>query len=505
MRKLISMVFLCTVLLGWSQVPQKINFQTVLHQTEGSIISNQSVKLIINIIANSENGDIVYREEHTVQSNQFGLVNLQIGTGTVLYGDWVNILWGQEDQYLMIELDTTGSGNDYEDMGVAQMLSVPYALQAAATETHFIWEEVGNDIFYLDGDVSIGQDSASQDMELATDLKIEVSSDQSDFASNDLIKIVMDADTAEPTINWTDENDVYKASISVQDFTTNPLTSSKRFLINTANNSDYRRSHFEVTYGEDIADVFIQNSRLIVENEFASGNMEQGTNNILWADNWVNNESKFAIGNKNWIEEGLYNDVAAETYTNGENNFLLLNAADELKRAQVIFRRGNAEWKIRNDESMLTFRRNDSKKVKIMPDGKVKLGSNDPQFKLDVYGDVNIPEGYAYLIAGVESEGKYAEYFESEESVKLGSPVGMNLQTGLVRNYQQGDVFVGIACEPTGFIANAENSKKENFILVGLEGLVEINQQKNHISNHQVYTNDGQRIGVLIGGKVLLN
>lgn len=503
MKKLILMGFLCSVLLGWTQAPEKINFQTVLHETEGTIMANQPVKMIINIISESANGDIVYREEHTVQSNAFGLINLQIGTGTVLYGSWQNILWNGQDQYLMIELDTSGTGNSYVDMGIAQMLSVPYALYANESETSNIWQENELGIHYNNGNIAIGTDVADEDLVLAQDLKIEVSSDQTNLSANDLVKIVMDADTAEPTINWRDENDLYRASISVEDFTTDPLTSSKRLKLYTIDNNGSRRSHMEVTYDENIADVVVQDARLIAENGFTSGSISTPGQNIFRSHNWVNDGNKLGIGDKNWETDGVYGNAAAEMYSNGQDNFLLLNSADELDRVQAVFRRGNAEWILGHDE-VFYFKRNDSKKIKFMPNGNIKIGSNDPVYKLDVYGDVNIPVGYSYLIGGGKSSGKYAEYIESEEDIEIGSPVGMNIQTGLVRTYQAGDVFVGIACEATGFIANAQKSKDNNYVLVGIEGLVEVSNEKTNINNQQVFTSDGKRIGALLGNKVFL-
>lgn len=502
MKKLLILVFLCSVLFGSTQAPEKINFQTVLHETEGTVLANQAVKMIVNIIAESENGDIVYREEHTVESNEYGLINLQIGTGEVLYGSWQDILWSSNQQFMMIELDTSGSGNSYVDMGIAQMISVPYALFAGESESSNIWQENDQGIHYLNN-VSIGQNEAIEDLTLATDLKIEVSSNQPDLASNALIKIVMDADTAEPTVNWRDENELYTASFSAVDFTTNPLTASKRFKLYTAGNSNQRRSHLEISYGENIADVLIQNANLISGNDFISGSLSASSQNIFWSHNWINNGKKFGIGDKNWDIDGVYGNAAAEIYTDGQDNFLLLNAAEELDRAQFIFRRGNAEWVIGQDDQFY-FKRNNIRRLKILSNGNIKLGSNDPEYKLDVYGNVNIPVGYSYLVGGSKSGGKYAEYFEAEESVEIGSPVGMNVQSGLVRAYRQGDVFVGIACEPTGFIANAKYNRNENYICVGLEGLVEINNQKAQLANQQLYTSDGKKIGTPIGEKVFL-
>lgn len=503
MKKLLILVFLSSVILSWAQAPEKINFQTVLHETDGVVLPNQNVKMIVNIISESANGDIVYREEHALQSNQFGLINFKIGTGEVLYGGWQDIMWTQEDQFVMFELDTSGSGSSYVDMGVAQMLSVPYALYANDSQSSYIWGENELGVYYLDGNVAIGQDSAQVDLVLAQDAQMALSSDMTNLEDNALLIVKMDADTAQPNIGWRDDNEIYKASISAENFTTDPLTSSKRFVLSTADDSDYRRSRLEIKYDQNIADLFIEDAKLLIENDFTSGDLSSPVQNIFWSHNWVNDAYQLGVGDKNWSVQGVYGDAAAESYTNGSDNFVLLNSADELNRSQLIMRRGNAEWKNGYDGSYY-IKRNDSRKLRIMDDGKVKIGGSDPEFKLDVYGDVNIPVGYSYLVNGGKSSGKYAEYFESEETVETGAPVGMNLASGLVRNYQQGDVFVGIACEPTGFIANAQYHKNDNYILVGLEGLMDFNNSKSQVINQQVFTSDGEKIGTLIGEKVFL-
>jgi hypothetical protein len=503
MRKVIFLLlFLCTSIIINAQVPDRMNFQTVLHHTEGSIMPNQSVKMIINILAESANGDIVYREEHLVTSNEFGLVNIQIGTGDVLYGAWTDIEWRLKDQYLMVEMDTTASGNNYVDMGVSQLLSVPYALYAGDSEVSNIWQNNDNGIHFSSGNLGIQTDVPTQDIEIAEDGIIQLSSSSSDYQLNDLVQVQMAADTAQPNINWRDENQNFAASFSSLDFETNPLVSRKTFLLSTGDLDFSRRSRLEVKYDENLADLLFKNSKLIIDGQFISGDADLGTTNSFYAHNWVMNGHQFGLGDKNWEFEGVYNNAAAELYSNGNDNFLLLNTLDELNRTQLILRRGNAEWVIGSDYSFY-FKRNDAKKLRIMPDGKIKIGSNDPLFKLDVYGNVNIPVGYSYLIGGGKN-GKYAEYFQAEEAIEMGALVGINLQSGLVRAYQEGDAFLGIASESSGFISNTQYANDPSYVLVGLEGLMEYKSQKLQQQGQQLFTNDGKLIGQVIDEMVYL-
>lgn len=500
-RLLFIGLFFCAMISVWAQAPEKINFQTVLHHSGGSIIPNQEVKLIVNILADESNGDIVYREEHTIESNDFGLINLKIGDGVVLYGQWEDIPWGGEDQFMMLELDTSGTGSSFIDMGVAQLLSVPYALFANSSETNDIWNENAQGIDF-DGNMGIHTDGPSEDIELGEDSEVLVSSTMTNLIDNDLIKIGLNSDTAQANINWRSEDGEFGAALSARKYTNDPLTLRKHFLISTADANSSRNYRMEIKYDEDIADVLFNNSNLIVDGKFIVGDDEQSSNTIFWSHNWVKNGHVFGLGDKNWETSGIYGDAAAEIYSMASSNFILLHSANDLKRAQLKLRRGNSEW-IAGVEDVFYFKRNDAKQIKIMPDGKVKIGSSDPNYKLDVYGDVNIPVGYSYTIGGGKSN-KYAEYFESEEQIQVGVLVGINPETGLARAYQDNDIFVGLVCNPEGFIANADYAKSENYVLVGIEGMMDFKSNRIRKSGVKALTNDGQFIGVIINNQIYI-
>lgn len=500
-RLLLISLFFCAIISVWAQAPEKINFQTVLHYTEGSVIPNQEVKLIVNILAEEADGDIVYREEHSIESNDYGLINLKIGDGEVLYGQWSDIAWSEEDQFIMLELDSSGTGSSFMDMGVTKMLSVPYALYAETSTVNDIWNE--NDLGVdFDGDMGIHTDNPSEDIELGEDSEILVSSDMTNLLDNDLIKIGMNADSAQANINWRSADEEFGAALSAREYTTDPLTLRKHFLISTADENSSRNYRMEIKYDEDIADILFNNSNLIVDGQFITGDEDQGPNAIFWSHNWIKDTHVLGLGDKDWKTDGVYGDAAAEIYSMASSNFVLLHSANELKRAQLKLRRGNSEW-IAGVEDIFYFKRNDSKKMKIMPDGKVKIGSNDPNYKLDVYGDINIPLGYSYMIGGGKSN-KYAEYFESEEQIEIGELVGINPETGLARIYQNNDVLVGIACESEGFVGNAKYAKSDNYTLVGLEGMMDFKSNKVQRSGVKAFTHDGQFIGAIMNNQIYI-
>jgi hypothetical protein len=59
------------------------------------------------------------------------MINLEIGKGIVEALDFQRILWGQQIQFIKIEMASSASRN-YELMGISQLLSVPYTLIAGS-------------------------------------------------------------------------------------------------------------------------------------------------------------------------------------------------------------------------------------------------------------------------------------------------------------------------------------------------------------------------------------
>lgn len=112
-----------------AQVPEAFKYQAIARDLSGNVIANQSISLRINILQGSSTGPSVYCETHNVTTNGFGLMNLEIGNGTYVSGNFANITWVTSTFYVKIEMDATG-GTSYQPMGTSQLLSVPYALYA---------------------------------------------------------------------------------------------------------------------------------------------------------------------------------------------------------------------------------------------------------------------------------------------------------------------------------------------------------------------------------------
>ncbi|MCH8318195.1 MAG: hypothetical protein IIA88_06825, partial [Bacteroidetes bacterium] len=134
MKKL-AIIFVVAVFISldvirtFAQTPQSFNYQAIARDISGNILANQNVSFKIIILKTSTTGTVVYSETHSIITNQFGLVNIQIGNGTVVSGDLSTIDWGTDIYFVRIEMDVAG-GVNYQLMGTSQLLSVPYALYA---------------------------------------------------------------------------------------------------------------------------------------------------------------------------------------------------------------------------------------------------------------------------------------------------------------------------------------------------------------------------------------
>lgn len=152
----------------FAQAPAGFNYQAVLRDASGNIIADELKHIVIEIRRNGSTGTKVFEEYHSVSTNSYGLVNLEIGS--VMTEDFQDIDWADGPYYLIIEVDGT-------KMGTSQILSVPYALYAkqanmavnaetadtASALQNPVWikNESNNKVYYMDGNVGIGNDDPS--------------------------------------------------------------------------------------------------------------------------------------------------------------------------------------------------------------------------------------------------------------------------------------------------------------------------------------------------------
>ena len=124
---LLVLMWLVFYLMSTGQVPDSLDYQAIVHNAAGEIVSSQSVSIRFNILQGSITGESVYTEKHQATTSNSGLVSLSIGAGTEKTGDIKSINWTEDSYFLKVEVDPTG-GNNFTYMGTIQLLIIAETL-----------------------------------------------------------------------------------------------------------------------------------------------------------------------------------------------------------------------------------------------------------------------------------------------------------------------------------------------------------------------------------------
>jgi hypothetical protein len=144
-----------------AQTPKAFKYQAVARESNGNIIANGEVSFRMSIIQGALPGTVVYSETFGVPTNEFGVVTMDIGKGTVVSGNFAAIDWGITPMYLKTEFDPSG-GETYQNMGTSEMLSTPFALYDGD------WRISGNNMYSsLPGNVGIGTTTPGNKLEIS--------------------------------------------------------------------------------------------------------------------------------------------------------------------------------------------------------------------------------------------------------------------------------------------------------------------------------------------------
>jgi hypothetical protein len=133
-KLLLSLVAIATLSLSsFGQAPEGFKYQAVVRDAGNLILSSQAVGMQLTIQQGSIGGTAVYTETFAPTTNAYGLVNLEIGSGTSA-DDFSTIDWANGPYFMETAVDVTG-GTSYSVMGTSQLMSVPYALYAETSGT----------------------------------------------------------------------------------------------------------------------------------------------------------------------------------------------------------------------------------------------------------------------------------------------------------------------------------------------------------------------------------
>lgn len=106
-----------------AQTPQGIQYQAVARDGN-TVMANQTVAIRFTI---ANGGTAVFQEDHSINTNSYGLFSAVIGDGIAQFGSLDIIDWASGSYSLKVELDP---GSGFLNMGTTQLVSVPYSLYA---------------------------------------------------------------------------------------------------------------------------------------------------------------------------------------------------------------------------------------------------------------------------------------------------------------------------------------------------------------------------------------
>ncbi|HEU0125128.1 MAG TPA: hypothetical protein VFQ56_02385, partial [Flavobacterium sp.] len=123
------LLFVTITFKVFAQSPEKMSYQAIIRAQDNSLVVNSRISLKIIVHQGTATGTNVYQETHSVNTNANGLVSLEIGTGTIITGEFSKIAWDKGPYFIETQVDVKG-GTNYNITGVTQLLSVPFALYA---------------------------------------------------------------------------------------------------------------------------------------------------------------------------------------------------------------------------------------------------------------------------------------------------------------------------------------------------------------------------------------
>ncbi len=347
MKNYIVLILLFCAGLSFAQSDQGFNYQAVVQNSDGEIIKDDFVSLRFWILKGSSNGDILYRESHSaVYTGTEGILSLQIGTGSSDVGDFESIDWSADKHFIRVDLDEN-NGNDYTQMGITQLMAVPYAMYAFNAGGGVSGDDWGSQTVNSDNTLS-GNGTALSPLTVNTSAvntdnqSLSIDGNQLSISNGNTISIPTggtDAD-ADPTneiqnlsintagtdvdLNITDGTGV---SFNIEDADADPtnelqeLSNSKSGDNVTVTITDGNSTTFNVRDGDfsssnELQDLSFSNNTLSISNgnavSIAEGKWTENTSaNAIYYDGKVN------VG----IDNFSNNTTGAALYVNGEGMF----------------------------------------------------------------------------------------------------------------------------------------------------------------------------------------
>jgi hypothetical protein len=153
MRKIIlfTIAFLCTWVQIFAQIPQGIQYQTIVRADDNTPIRLQEVILAVEILEGSITGSVIFSETHTVTTANDGTAIITIGSLENGTGSLKTIHWEDNDYFIQVKTDSRIVSTD-------RVLVAPFVkyVNTANTLDHMSYNQLSNapDLSGFDMDAS---------------------------------------------------------------------------------------------------------------------------------------------------------------------------------------------------------------------------------------------------------------------------------------------------------------------------------------------------------------
>ncbi len=125
MRKLtMLLIFVFSASLVNYAQERGFHYKAQLSNTSG-VLKTQSVDLVFSLF--DVNNNEIYRETQSATTDNQGMIDINIGEGEAVIGDFSKIDWSKTNYQLNVSIDT---GEGFRDFGTTSFQSVPYAKYA---------------------------------------------------------------------------------------------------------------------------------------------------------------------------------------------------------------------------------------------------------------------------------------------------------------------------------------------------------------------------------------
>jgi hypothetical protein len=128
---IIAQTIAANFLFGQS-APPGIPYQAIARNANGTPYVNANLTVRFSLHEQTATGTVSYAETKSLQTNDLGLFSTTFGSGTPVTGTFASINWAQTSKFLQVEINL---GSVWVDMGTQQLMSVPYALFSAVSNS----------------------------------------------------------------------------------------------------------------------------------------------------------------------------------------------------------------------------------------------------------------------------------------------------------------------------------------------------------------------------------